>query len=198
VQIIGRALRTAEGKDHALILDHTDTTSRLGFVTDIHHEHLSQGKLDSTQKHVPRPVLPKPCPKCTALMPAGVKVCPECGHERKAPESKIIEREGRLVEWDYQFRKPKYPKAIDEPIIYTYEEKARFYAQLRGYGIARNFKPGWAKLKYREKFNGVWPEWAWERHHPLPPGPEVMMFIKSRFIAWANDPRNPNYRPRSA
>ena len=35
VQIIGRALRTAPGKDHALILDHSDTTSRLGFVTEI-------------------------------------------------------------------------------------------------------------------------------------------------------------------
>lgn len=44
VQIIGRALRTAPGKDHAIILDHSDTTQRLGFVTDIHHEQLSQGK----------------------------------------------------------------------------------------------------------------------------------------------------------
>ena len=38
MQIIGRGLRTAEGKDHCLILDHSDTTLRLGFVTDIHHE----------------------------------------------------------------------------------------------------------------------------------------------------------------
>ena len=35
VQIIGRGLRTAEGKDHCLILDHSDTTLRLGFVTEI-------------------------------------------------------------------------------------------------------------------------------------------------------------------
>ena len=29
-----------EGKSDALILDHSDTTERLGFVTDIHHDEL--------------------------------------------------------------------------------------------------------------------------------------------------------------
>jgi superfamily II DNA or RNA helicase len=42
-QIIGRGLRTAHGKDHCLILDHSDTTLRLGFVTDIHHTTLDDG-----------------------------------------------------------------------------------------------------------------------------------------------------------
>jgi DNA repair protein RadD len=44
VQIIGRGLRPAKGKDHCLVLDHSDTTSRLGFVTDIHHEELTTAK----------------------------------------------------------------------------------------------------------------------------------------------------------
>ena len=43
-QIVGRGLRTAEGKQDCLILDHSDTTLRLGFVTDIHHEHLDDGR----------------------------------------------------------------------------------------------------------------------------------------------------------
>jgi DNA repair protein RadD len=47
VQIIGRALRTAPGKDHALILDHSDTTQRLGFVTDIHHDRLDDGSKEA-------------------------------------------------------------------------------------------------------------------------------------------------------
>ena len=42
-QIIGRGLRTAEGKTDCLVLDHSDTTLRLGFVTDIHHETLDDG-----------------------------------------------------------------------------------------------------------------------------------------------------------
>ena len=43
VQIVGRGLRTADGKADCLILDHSDTTLRLGFVTDIHHERLDPG-----------------------------------------------------------------------------------------------------------------------------------------------------------
>ena len=35
VQIIGRGLRLAEGKEDCLILDHSDTHLRLGFVTGL-------------------------------------------------------------------------------------------------------------------------------------------------------------------
>ena len=49
-QIVGRGLRTAEGKQDCLILDHSDTTLRLGFVTDIHHEHLDDGRPAEEQR----------------------------------------------------------------------------------------------------------------------------------------------------
>src|SRR5215475_9615677 len=123
VQIVGRCLRTAEGKDHALILDHTDTTARLGFVTDIHHEHLSMGKLDQNKAVKRSPPLPKPCPQCALLMPPGMKVCPSCGFERKIV-SDVYEREGQLVEFTGGFRKKGQTNAKQLP--YTYEEKARF------------------------------------------------------------------------
>ena len=182
VQIIGRALRTAEGKAHALILDHTDTTSRLGFVTDIHHDHLDGGKMDTNKKAPPRsPPLPKPCPKCAYLLAVGVKVCPECGFERKIT-SKLFEREGQLVELDPNGRprgrrdKNAYP--------YSYEEKRQFYLQLRCYEKLKEYRPGWAKANYREKFE-EWPAWSWEM---LPPpnqvGAEVMHHIKARLKAW--------------
>jgi DNA repair protein RadD len=44
VQMVGRGLRTAPGKADCLILDHSDNHTRLGFVTDIHHDHLDDGK----------------------------------------------------------------------------------------------------------------------------------------------------------
>ena len=44
VQMIGRGLRTAEGKADCLILDHSDTHLRLGFVDDIHHDRLDEGQ----------------------------------------------------------------------------------------------------------------------------------------------------------
>jgi DNA repair protein RadD len=186
VQIVGRALRTADGKEHALILDHTDTTSRLGFVTDIHHEHLSSGKLDDNKPAKKSPPLPKPCPQCAYLIPVGCKTCPECGFERKVT-SGIYERDGQLVEFTGGFRK----KGQTNPqlIPYTYAERARFYAQLRGYGILKNYKPGWAKMKFIDKF-GHWPPRNWDNQEPMQPGPEVTMFVYSRNIAWARSKAN--------
>ena len=89
VQIIGRCLRTAEGKDKAIILDHTDTTMRLGFASDIHHDHLNGGRFDTAAKVIRKPSLPKPCPQCACLIPVGVKVCPACGFERKIVSADI-------------------------------------------------------------------------------------------------------------
>ena len=98
-QIVGRGLRTAEGKQDCLILDHSDTTLRLGFVTDIHHEHLDDGrhKKSKASARDKSPPLPKECPSCHYLKPAGVHRCPECGFvpERR---SAIEEKAGSLVQ----------------------------------------------------------------------------------------------------
>ena len=83
VQIIGRGLRPAADKDYCLILDHSDTTSRLGFVTDIHHDELDDGdRRPSTARD--RLKLPKECPMCACLRPPTTNVCPNCGFEAKA------------------------------------------------------------------------------------------------------------------
>ena len=70
VQIIGRGLRTAEGKSDCLILDHSDTTLRLGFPSDIHHDTLDDGRhkqsggarkeeADAAAEGVPQVLLPQ-------------------------------------------------------------------------------------------------------------------------------------------
>jgi DNA repair protein RadD len=58
VQTIGRGLRMAEGKDDCLILDHSDTHLRLGFVTDIHHDVLDDGRPRARAKACDRIRLP--------------------------------------------------------------------------------------------------------------------------------------------
>lgn len=188
VQIIGRALRTAPGKDHALILDHTDTTARLGFVTSIHHEYLDGGKMDKNAAAKRSPPLPKPCPNCAFLIPVGCKICPECGHERKI-ESHVHEREGQLVEISFDGR------AVDRRNVdrfpYSYAEKRQFYLQLRAFQLTKpNYKPGWADVQYREKFGEGWAPWSWKALQPAEGvGAEVSAFIKSRFIAYAQRKR---------
>ena len=78
VQMIGRGLRTADGKDDCLILDHSDNHIRLGFVTDIYHDELDDGR--ERQKAQPKQaeVLPKKCPKCSFLKPPKLLACPCC------------------------------------------------------------------------------------------------------------------------
>ncbi len=150
-QIIGRALRTALGKDHAVILDHSDTTQRLGFVTDIHHDELDDGKPMLRAARKEQMAMAKECRNCAFLKPPRVVKCPNCGHEDKAT-CLILEREGELIE----YRRGLIAKA-PPPVKYTMTEKAIFYAELRAYAIQHRYHDGWVAHKYREKFK-VWPD----------------------------------------
>ncbi len=181
VQILGRALRTAEGKDHARILDHSDTTSRLGMVTDIYHDHLDDGKpkVDTERK----PPLPKPCPQCTLLKPPRTRVCPHCGFESQVV-SGIIEGDGELVEY---MRNGKRAKQAGEKRQFSMQEKTIFYAMMLGYAREHDYKTGWAANKYREQFD-MWPR-GMDDVTPLAPDAWTRSWIRSRQIAWAKSKR---------
>jgi DNA repair protein RadD len=157
VQIVGRGLRVAEGKDHCLILDHSDNHNRLGFVTDIDVSYtgLSGGKEPQHDNRVSSIPLPKECPQCTYLRPPGTNKCPACGFEAQA-KTKVKPEEGELRELK---RAPKPKKLKLEP-----EEKAAFYGELKAFAKARGFNPHWADNKYRDRL-GVWPN-AY-KHVPL-------------------------------
>jgi superfamily II DNA or RNA helicase len=171
VQIIGRGLRAAEGKDHCLILDHSDTTCRLGFVTDIHHDHLHDGK---TREQVKRDhiKLPKECPECHCLRPAATPICPNCGFTAK-PVNKVRPVEGELVEMTTRSRAA--PQAQNE--------HEQWHRMLTFVGIQRGYKmPSWARANFRERF-GIWPRF--NVVEPLVPSPEVLSWVRSRQIAYA-------------
>lgn len=169
-QIIGRALRKAEGKTEALILDHSDTTLRLGFVTDIHHDTLDMGtERKAAAGRESSPPLPKECPSCAFLKPAKVHQCPNCGF---APErsSKVEAVEGDLVE----LRGAKAEA--------TRETKQRWYSSLLFVEQARGYKIGWAANQYRQKF-GVWPKGLSDS--PRPPDQDVANYVKASLIRYA-------------
>src|SRR5262245_30940612 len=167
VQIIGRGLRPATNKDHCLILDHSDTTSRLGFVTDIRHDQLNDGKtrLGNARDRIK---LPKECPKCACLRPPTTNICPNCGFEAK-PIDKVRVLDGELRELDRNKR----------PLVNPIE----VYGQFKWIGVERGYKPGWAFHKAAEYlgrkpigFNAA----------PLrKPSGEILNWETSRRIAWA-------------
>jgi DNA repair protein RadD len=175
VQIIGRGLRKAEGKDHCLILDHSDNHLRLGFVTDIDESYvgLCAGRAPRHDNRIEEIRLPKPCPACGALKPPKVAKCPACLFVSRA-QCSIVPEAGELRELK---RKPKGAWPPD---------KAVFLAELKAYAIERQYKPGWASNQYRAKL-GVWPNHQIADVEPaMTISSETKGWIKSRLIAWAN------------
>ena len=172
-QIIGRGLRTAAGKDHCLILDHSDTTLRLGFVTDIHHDKLHDGSKNTSTREKPT-LLPKECPKCHYLRPPKTPKCPSCGFKAEAV-NKVENAAGELLEIT---RGKKVAKpTFDTNFMETFYRELIQYARIQGY------KDGWAFYAYQDKFHEK-PQ-LFFRKDPLPLQPATASWIKHRNIAKA-------------
>lgn len=176
-QIIGRGLRTAPAKLDCLVLDHSDTTLRLGFVTDIHHDRLNDGTMAEGAKPAGErePRKPKECPRCHYVRAPGVPYCPNCGHVAERVTG-VETRDGELVE----VGGTKANRKDDWPA------KVAFMAQLKAYQIEKGKAAGWVSHKYRAKY-GVWPNDPRVRYAKPAAGvsPEVRSWIKAQSIRYA-------------
>lgn len=105
LQMVGRCLRPAPGKTHAVINDHVGNSHRHGLPTDPR-----EWSLEGRQKREREASAPiKVCPGCFACIPSAARTCPECDHafEAETREYAVIEgdlvertfREGEAVEW---------------------------------------------------------------------------------------------------
>lgn len=177
-QIIGRGLRTAEGKDHCLILDHSDTTLRLGFVSDIHHDKLDNG--EKNRAAVERKIaLPKACPKCAFIKPPKTRECPACGFAAQ-PVSKVETQSGELYELS--------PDGRAKVKNWTREQKRVFYCELLGHARLKGYKDGWAYHAYKQRM-GVGPA---EKGFPLQPTAATLSWIRHLNIARAKQREKQN------
>lgn len=178
VQIIGRALRTAPGKEFATILDHSDTHLRLGMVTDIDHDELDDGRKEakSDKKREKRVPLPKECPECACLVPVGTRECPSCGHELKLPTPQEVD--GDLVEMGA--RRGRTPSATEAIQALG---KPTVYWQLKGFAQERGRSDGWVAHTFRDIF-GVWPR-GFGQGYSLEPSPLVRSFVRHKDIRFA-------------
>lgn len=149
VQMIGRGLRPAPGKDHCLILDHSDTTIRLGFVTDIHHVELHNGQKNH-KTALRQPPLPKECAKCAFLRPPKTSTCPSCGFKAEAVDQTEV-LDGQLHELVQDGGKKKYNAKEWHP-----NRKQTFWEELLLHCHLRGYKQGWAAHAYKARL-GVWP-----------------------------------------
>lgn len=189
VQIVGRGLRLADGKADCLILDHSDTTLRLGFPDDIVFDVLDDGnpktraERKAKQSELP---LPKECKACSFLKPAGVRKCPCCGFEPER-QSAIEERQGELIALS---GKRKSSKTDNSP-----EARQKFFSMCVRYALDHGHNEGSAAHRFKEKF-GTFPRGLGK--YPLPLDAEFQSWIVSRRIAWAKSKKRAGSRSQEA
>jgi len=94
LQMIGRCLRPAPGKTHAVVLDHVGNTLRHGLPTD--EREWSLEGVSKRQREAAPSV--RVCPACFAAMASGTPECPECGHQFVPERRELQHVEGELQE----------------------------------------------------------------------------------------------------
>jgi len=190
VQNVGRGLRACEGKTDLLILDHSTTTARLGFVNEIGSYHRT---LDDGHGKAPAParvLLPKECPACHLLKPPRVAVCPHCGHKVEEHADPILCERGTLREVT--------PDREMKDLRKVLPDKAHVFGQLWWWGHKKGYKPGWAAMKCRDIFGSFPKAREPDQETVSAPCPELLKFIYDSVERWKKDRYNERRRAARA
>ena len=143
--MVGRALRSHEGKENAIILDHGGNVERLGWPQDPLPTELNMGdqsvNKDTEDNEDKKEVelKPKKCPDCNFLTEAKVFTCPNCGH-LFSQRAEVEVKEGKLKEL----------KRVKPEI------KRQWYSELLYIAREKGYSEGWASHKFKAKFD-QWP-----------------------------------------
>jgi superfamily II DNA or RNA helicase len=140
LQQIGRALRPADGKDAAIILDQVGNSYRHGMPDDPREWSLL-GDPNKGKKKGGDNVACRQCEKCYAVSPAAASKCRECGTEFPKKAREIEEVDGKLSEVEVARARREAAKA--QAAASTLEDLIRL-------GQQRGFKnpTGWARHVY--------------------------------------------------
>ena len=189
LQMLGRGLRPAPGKQDCLVLDHSGAVHQHGFATDdrfwtLHGKYATDQKAErkAKEKQAEKGEIQLTCPECKTVW-VGSRSCPSCGYYF-APKGKVVvTKDGQLVEI----------ATSNKTNEMTEQDKKRFYCELFYYTGMRGFKPGWAAMKYKERF-GQFPPWGWKAHaeqlgEDAQPSASTFRWIKAQHISWARSRR---------
>ena len=133
LQMAGRGLRRAEGKEKCIILDHAGNYGRHRYICEDRDWKLLPDKKKKKQTDEWLPT----CESCFGVFRG--KTCPYCGHVRVAKkEREIKEAKGSLVE----IKKQKEAKRRERATELNQLESLRDAVE---YGKKKGYKPGWAR-----------------------------------------------------
>ena len=167
-QMIGRVLRPADGKPDAIVLDHSGAVFRHGFVEDPvewtldpdrHAESPTHQQRERTARHRACSNARNAAPSASPASRASIADSCRSGRRAPVPFQRRRSRPGRSIA-------PRQRQRLRPGRARTLAR----HADLRSRS-ERDYKPGWAAHKYKEKF-GTWPPWG-ATPEPIPPTPEV-------------------------
>lgn len=139
-QQVGRIMRPP---GPAIVLDHAGNTLEHGLVTDP-IEWTLEGR---ARKDGPAPPAVRICKDCYAVLPIGSTACPQCGVIAEAePPDVTVSGPGELVPVG------KIPPRADRENEYR---RLVEHANLNGYRL------GWARMRYKDRFQ------TWPRHRDV-------------------------------
>lgn len=90
MQMAGRAMRTAQGKENGLVLDYAGNVMRHGPVDAVNVADAPGRAKDPNAEKGDIPA--KTCPECQSILFIATMECPDCGHIFPPPEPKIERR----------------------------------------------------------------------------------------------------------
>lgn len=146
IQQVGRALRTADGKRHAYILDHVGNVLTHG-LPDEHREWTLEGerRRKKSKKDQEPTIRVTQCEKCYSIHEPAPQ-CPSCGYVYPVKDTVPQQVDGELIEVD--------PSKLRRQKI-TEVAKARTREELERIAQERGYKAGWVNhmIASREKKN---------------------------------------------
>lgn len=172
IQMVGRVMRTFEGKQLAIIHDHAGNMLRHGLF-----DHPRDYSLDATPKRTKELHI---CSDCSFLYSQLREdgTCPKCGSlqrmptEERDPTEAAAERKDRIEVNGRRIGRAEIEAlraTLGRPDLSDYdlaraatatrEEKAAEFLRLKDVVARKGFKPGFAAHQYRASF-GCWPKFA--------------------------------------
>lgn len=147
IQQIGRVLRPAPGKDHAIILDHVSGTATHGFPDDDREWSLDGVKKRKKNATADEEMRVKTCPDCFAVHPI-LPNCPACGHIYATKARQPEYADGELAEISRS--------AVLTDLALKHEvgrmmRDAQSLSDFQKIAAMAGYKSGWAYHRYRAK-----------------------------------------------
>jgi DNA repair protein RadD len=183
MQMIGRVLRTAEGKKDAIILDHASNCVR--FWEDMQDylqngaAELDDGKPKERKAKSASEAKPQKCPKCHHVHRAQ-PFCPACGYTYSR-RSNVEHVEGTLRE------------LTGLPAGTGADARQELWSQLLWIARLKDRKRGWAEYRFKDR-TGVFPSGF--RDEIKAPSLQLLNWVKSQDIAYARAKAPLNGKPR--